>query len=378
MIKAEVVSEIPDISTFRDSWDRLFLVPGNEPSTSFEWTKAMIRHHIKPGDRFFLVRIQRGEEIVCLVPLVARTESVFGQPLVSLYPISEQYNTHSGFLASGLDESVVEAFLSVLYGLKLRWDLFRMTKLLENNPLLDHFQTSLSRRRSEYRIRYEMAAFYLPLDRSYDDYLANRSAKFRNFLRRSERKMAGAGESQVIEYSDPEGFDKAYEDLLHVERHSWKHAHGTAISAIDRQTGFYRDMIRSALETGHLHLQLLYLDRLPIAYNLGYIRDKCYYYLKTSYYENYKPFGPSTFLRARLIRGLIASGVEYFDFPGEPYEWERQWTETLRWHKSILVYNNTIRARILARLNRLRERKGGAASKARLEYCDARALKPPR
>jgi len=378
MIKAEVVSEIPDISSFRDSWDRLFLVPGNEPSTSFEWTEAMIRHHIRPGDRFFLVRIQRGEDIVCLVPLVARTESVFGQPLVSLYPISEQYNTHSGFLASELDEQIVEAFLSVLYGLNLRWDLFRMTKLLENHPLLNYFQTSLSRRRSEYRVRYEMAAFYLPLDRSYDDYLANRSAKFRNFLKRTEKKIKITGEANIIEYSGTDGFDKAYEDLLHIERHSWKHAHGTAISAIDRQTGFYKDMGRAALETGRLHLQLLYLDCIPIAYNMGYIRDRYYYYLKTTFNEEYKPLAPSTFLRARLIKGLIASGVEYFDFPGEPYEWERQWTETLRWHKSILVYNNTIRARILARLNRLRERKGGAASKARLEYCDARALKPPR
>ena len=378
MIQAEVVSETPDISAFRDTWDRLFLVAGNEPSTSFEWTEAMLRHHIQPGDRFFLVRIRRGGEIVCLVPLIARSESVLGQPLVSVFPISEQYNTHSGFLASDLDERIVEAFLSALYGLKLRWDLFRMTKLLEDHPLLNLFQTSLAGRRSEYRVRYEMAAFHLPLNRSYDDYLADRSAKFRNFLKRTEKKIGSAGDANVIECSGTDGFDKAYEDLLRIERSSWKHAHGTAISAIDRQTGFYRDMGRAALEGGRLHLQLLHLDGVPIAYNMGYIRDRWYYYLKTSFDERYKPLGPSNFLRARLIQGLIASGIEYFDFPGEPYEWERQWTETLRWHKSILIYNNTIRARIIARLNRLRERKGGAASKARLEYCDARALKPPR
>lgn len=378
MIKAEVVSEIPDISSFRDSWDRLFLAAGNEPSTSFEWTEAMLRHHIEPGDRFFLVRIRQGEDIVCLVPLIARSESVLGQPLVSVFPISEQYNTHSGFLASELDEQVVEAFLSALYGLNIRWDLFRMGRLLEDHPLLNHFQTSLSRRKAEYRVRHEMAAFHLPLNVSYDDYLADRSAKFRNFLKRSERKVEGVGEAKVIECTDTEAFDKAYEDLLHVERRSWKHAHGTAISAIDRQTGFYRDMGRAALESGRLHLQLLYLDGVPIAYNMGYIRDGWYYYLKTSFDENYKPLGPSNVLRARLIRGLIASGIENFDFPGEPYEWERQWTETLRWHKSILIYNNTIRARIFARLNRFRERKGSADPKAGLKYCDARALKPPR
>jgi len=197
MIKAEVIFDIPDISTFREPWNRLFLAPGNEPSTSFEWTEAMIRHHIQPGDRFFLVGIQKRGDIVCLVPLIARTESVFGLPLVTVFPISGQYNTHSGFLASELDEPIVEAFLSALYGLNLRWDLFRMSRILQDNPLLEYFQRSLARGRATYRVRYEMAAFFLPLNHSYDEYLANRGVKFRNFQKRTERKMESTGESAV-------------------------------------------------------------------------------------------------------------------------------------------------------------------------------------
>jgi len=70
---------------------------------------------------------------------------------------------------------------------------------------------------------------------------------------------------------------------------------------------------------------------------MGYIRDRCYCYLKSSFNEKYKPLAPSTFLRARLIRGLMASGMENFDFHGDPYEWERKWTETLRWKTAIPV-----------------------------------------
>jgi len=30
--------------------------------------------------------------------------------------------------------------------------------------------------------------------------------------------------------------------------------------------------------------------------------------------------------------------VQQFDFPAEPYEWERQWTDEMRWHRSLTLF----------------------------------------
>ena len=87
-----------------------------------------------------------------------------------------------------------------------------------------------------------------------------------------------------------------------------------------------------------LHLRFLYLDDRPVAYNLGVLLKGTYFYLKTSYDHAEKPLSPSTFLRARLVAELIGQGVQELDFPAEPYEWERQWTDELRWHRSLTLF----------------------------------------
>jgi CelD/BcsL family acetyltransferase involved in cellulose biosynthesis len=373
-VTAEVLSETPDISAVRRVWGDLFERPGNEPSTSFEWTQAMLRSHLEPGDRFFLVRIARGTESLGLVPLTARTTTVLGQRVVSISPISDRYNTHGDILASVIDEALVEAFVSALFELRIRWDVFRMSKVLETNPLLGFIERCLRRRRATYRVRFGRAAYFLLLPDSFEAFLGQRSAKFRSFLRRTQKKIERSGQTEVVQCSAVDDFDRAYTDVLQIEKHSWKHKHGTAISAVARQTTFYRDMCRSEMALGRMHLQFLRWDGEPIAYNMGYTRDGCYYYLKTSYDERFKTLSPATYLRAALIQWAIGQGLRVFDFPGEPYEWERQWTETVRWHKTLLIYNDTLRARVLSCIDRLRR---GSGTKPLLVHSDPLALEPP-
>ena len=252
-----------------------------------------------------------------------------------------------------------------------------MTKVLEENPLLSYFQACLRERRILYRQRYENGAFFVRLPPSFDEYLAGRTGKFRNNLKRINRRMQEAGALRVQKLADADGFDKAYDALLQIERNSWKHLHGTAISAVGLQAGFYRDMSKAALGMHRMWLQLVWLDELPIAYEMGYLGDGHYYGLKCSFDERYKALSPATFLRARLIEQLIESGIPRYDFHGEPYEWERKWTEDMRWHRSVLVYNKTFKARLIALYSKLKQMRNGGNADPRLAYCDARSLKSP-
>jgi hypothetical protein len=90
----------------------------------------------------------------------------------------------------------------------------------------------------------------------------------------------------------------------------------------------------------------------PIAHNIGYISDRCYYYLKTSYVAERRPLSPATFLRLKLIEGLIARGITRIDMPGNPYDWESQWTDVMRPQVSVSIYPRTIRGRVMAWLDR--------------------------
>lgn len=353
----------------------MFDAAANEPSSSFEWTDALTRSHFVAGDKFILLKICRGSEPIGFLPLVTRVERLMGLPIVILSPISEWYNTHSAILARERTRDVADAVVDGLAALGVRWDLFRVSRLLEDDPFLEHLRASLVHRGSSFEIRHVDPSYLLALPDSFDAYLAARSGKFRNHLKRTRRKIDDLHTAKIVAWDELADFDGAYEMLLAVEKNSWKQAHGTAITAVGRQLAFYGDMSRGAAARGRLHLHFLTVEGAPVAYNLGYIAGDCYSYLKTSFDEGFRALSVSTYLRAHLVESLIARGTRWLDFPAEPYEWERQWTETVRWHRSISIYNRTWAARLLSLANRLRRR---AASTPQLTHRDARQLAPAR
>lgn len=372
-VSADISEGFAQLASLQSRWEELFVSRPNEPSTSFEWVSAMARHHVGSTDRCFIIRLEQGRDIVGIVPLMARALKVMGQRITIVAPLTEVYNTHSDLLLRSTDDDVVAAFVRTLDRLPVDWDCFRMASLLEHNPLTVVFRRCLHGAGYRIGIRDGLPAYVLSLPGSYGEYLAARSSKFRNHLKRIERKILSSGAVEVSELRRPEEFAKAYDALLRVEQASWKQLHGTAISAVERQTRFYRDFCQAALGTGRLHLQWLTLDAKPVAYNLGYLTADGYHYLKTSYDHTYRPVSPATYLRARLIESLISGGVRRLDFPGEPYEWERQWTGDIRRRTVLTVYSRTLRGRVLEVVERLRHRR---RVDHRVQHVDPRAMRP--
>ena len=377
MIHIELLSTPASLSGFQADWERLFKARPHEPSTSFEWTQALRENHLKGDDEFFLLVGRQDQRVCTLVPLVRERLRLGGLPLTSLRVISEMYNTHSDFLCDKLDEGMMAALLESFRTEARPWDVMRFTRVLEGSVLDRALAGALPRSGLISRSRLEPPSFFLALPNTFDEYLRTRSGKFRNYLRRMEKGFQASGKVRLIKIVAPGAFAQAYEDLLSLEKASWKHEHGTAISAVAHQRGFYHDMARGALDAGRLHLTFLQLDQLPVAYNLGLISHGQYHYLKTSFHEAYRRHGVATISRARLIRMLIDEGIKEFDFPGEPYEWEAQWTDKVRWHRSVVVYNKTVMGRIYRTLTGIRDRVRRKLPERTVAYCDPKALRAP-
>jgi CelD/BcsL family acetyltransferase involved in cellulose biosynthesis len=294
---------------------------------------------------------------VALVPLVVRSTRLFGGRLRVLDPVSDLRNTHSDVLSNSLDQAAVSALLATLFALPVRWDVFRLSNVLEADPLIDYCTGAVRHRPFSSLVRDAHASYVLELPDTYEQYLASRSSKFRSYLRRMERRLASERDVRVLELTSTDDVESGYEMLLEIERASWKHVRGTAISSAPRAHGFFLELCRGAAARDRLHLQVLSIDGRPAAYNLGYVHNSTYSYLKTSFVEALKPLGVATFLRARLIRSLIERRLRLMDFPAQPHEWERQWTETVRWHKKLTLYRGTAPGLALAVAQHLRHRK---------------------
>lgn len=362
------------LASLEPEWRRLFAQSDGQPSLSYDWTQALVRTQVAPGEPSYVVQLRRGGVLVGIVPLTIRMTRVFGRSHFIARPLAEAKNTHSDLLLIDRDPSTIDAFFESLRQLPSRWDSLRLSKLLETDGLTRLLEEGATRAGFTPRRRFRKAAYWIPLPETFDEYFAVRSQKFRNHARRAEKKLRKAGCLDEIEVTTPDAFERGFDLLLQVERRSWKEAHGTSISAVAKETALYREWGRALAAAGELHLQLLTLDGEPIAHNLGCIHQGVYYYVKTSYAAAHRPASPATFLRLSLIKRLIARGVREVDFCGTPYEWEQQWADAYRWHHVLSIYADTWRGRVLSRLDRWTHY---STSGHTIEHADPRSERAP-
>ncbi len=355
MIETEIRRPLVTMDDLRDDWDALYRRSRREPTVSFEWSRALVRGR-EADRRSFLVVLRRAGQVVGLVPMRKERERLFGHSVTVLQPLEDKYATHSDLLLEHDDGELVGAWLDALADPAAgSWDVLQVSRLLEDHRLADVLRSELVRRRASHRFRLEPPSFILPLPDSYKAYLAGRSGKLRNYLKRAEKKLAAEGEVTFTRVQPGDPLDHAYDELLDIERESWKHDRGTAISVAPKQASFYRDLVEGAGQAGTLHLTFLRLGGVAIAHNLGLVSNGHYFYSKTSYRHIYRPQGAASIGRARLIEMLIAEGCTALDFPGEPYEWEQQWTDTVRWHQSLLLFNRTLVGRAVGLTAKVRD-----------------------
>ncbi|MCC7126711.1 MAG: GNAT family N-acetyltransferase [Acidobacteria bacterium] len=352
-ITIAILDGTDDWAQLRDAWTALYHRCGVELSLSHAWTSAVAALYTSRADHIRTVVLRRGDELVGLFPLITRTRR---RAYRHLTPVAEEHSTHSDWLVAESSPEVAEALVEGLMAIGLTWDRFRMSRLLRTHPLLPHVLAALRRRGLRVLLRAEPPSYVLPLPRSFDAYLADRSAKFRNHLKRVHKKLEAHQTEVTVIAGDTDAamFGDTFERILAIEQTSWKHWHQWAMEPGTAAAEFWRRVCASAWADGRLHVQWLTIDGRAAAYNLGYLTGRQYAYLKTTFSDEFRELGAATYLRARLIEDLIARGVERVDFPGEPYAWERQWTNDVREHVMLTAYSGTARSRILEALERVR------------------------
>lgn len=374
MSATEIAVGVPLSGRFADEWAALDLAASCEPNTSLEWTRALAAAHFEPTDDFLTIAQRAAGRLVAIVPMVLRRERALGPLTVdTIRLVCDLSTAHSDVLhVCGIDE-VASGVMAALAQAPWHWDVLRVGNLLEDGPLSRQLAEAVRASGFGCRVRREQPSYFHELDASFERYLAGRSAKFRNYLRRKTRDLQKLGRVEIRRAGQDVAVEQAYQDLLLVEERSWKHAHGTAISAVPRQREFYRRLCEGMARCRRLHLQLLYLDGRPVAYDLGVTSSNRFWYLKTSFDERLRSASPSTVLRARLIETLIAEGCRGLDFPAEPYRWEAQWASELRWHTSLIVFNRSLRGRVLRATLAARARVRPAREPPGVHYADPRA-----
>jgi CelD/BcsL family acetyltransferase involved in cellulose biosynthesis len=171
------------------------------------------------------------------------------------------------------------------------------------------------------------------LTSSWDEFFAARTSKWRNNLRRCERKLAENGELSYLRYRTDghESIDPRwdlYDACLAIAQASWQGASttGTTLSHASVEP-FLRDTHAAAARFGALDLNLLCLNGRPFAFAYNYHYRGNVFGLRAGYDASVSREGGGSVLLARALEDSFRRGDWRYDLGPGSLERKRHWID---------------------------------------------------
>ncbi len=303
------LARLDDLAGYRLAWESLL---AETPEASFfhslEWLWAYWEHFGQHKQLRVLVVLAEGRPRG-IVPLALRRERTrLGWLRVLGYPLDD-WGSFYGPIGPDPQQTLTEALAWIKQG-PADWDLLELRGIEADGPA--DAATAGAFEAAGYpalRTVWNRTAV-VDFVGDWESYLAARPAKWRSNFRRLERRLQRHGKVEHIRYR-PEGeatcdFEPRwdlYDACEAVARRSWQadSTNGTTLCH-ESVRPFLRDAHRAACRRGEVDLNLLCLDRQPIAFAYNYVRQGRLYGLRAGYDAGFARLGAGTVLQALMLR----------------------------------------------------------------------------
>lgn len=345
-----VLSPGPALAALEPQWDALVqddpaCLNGQDSSSTYCWFAALTDSREEAANARVLVS-QRQGQLQGLLPLICHAQSSLGSQVRTA---TEIHGGRNGMLLRQCDAENVAELLQGIEKAYPDWVTLQST-FVQGSESLHAFAEATETLGWEVHQQVLPPVPYVQLLDSATRFNAGVSRSVMRNMRSSLRQAATLGQLTFREFRDPVEAEVMMATLLDVERHSWKHEAGTSITQRPEQEAFYRALVTRAMHQGLLYVLVLYLDDVPISYQLGLLRDGVYSCLKNSMHQGHGNLRPSYLIKAELFDRLRAMGVSTVDLMGVAEAHKMVWADPTPTYQRVLTttYRPSIQGRALA------------------------------
>lgn len=294
-------------------WRRLEGSVGATPFQSYEWARCWLDRFAPDAEPWLFVR--DGARPLLLATALRRVRGVGVLTLLGHGP-----SDYLGPLPGDLTASDAVALARAITRVRGRFDLLQFRGWFSADASRESLAAALAGRTST-RL-YEPCPF-VDTTGSWDDYLKARTKKFRANLKRTARRAEQAGQYVI----DREEVDEALiEEMISVERESWKWENGFAFLRDARLLGFLRDVLLETTVTRELWT-LRFGGQLA-AFALTFPSARVRHYYLPSFRARFPDVG--TQLLRTIVEDSFSADFEEFDFLQGDEQYKRPWTTGTR------------------------------------------------
>lgn len=341
------VIEVPARTAFmalEPEWNALVESTADEPFYRHEFLRVWV-DNFAPESRLRVLTLRDDAgRLTAVLPLMAGRASMYGVPVRRLSATANAHSCRFDVVAREPGSAAV-AFLSHLRTDR-SWDVLLLTDVPEDGAGWRLYEAAKAAGLSVGTWE-SLQSPYIPLPGSWEAYQGTLQSKFKANCRRRRRKLEEKGRVTVERVEGGLELEAKLEEGFALEASGWKGQRGTAMARDARTRGFYSELARAAGYGGRLALYFLRLDGRAVAFQYALEYGGRYFLLKPGYDESLGDCSPGQLLMEDVLRDCLTRGLREFDFLGPDMVWKRDWTDTVRRHTWLYVFNDTALGRAL-------------------------------
>ncbi|MEW6737373.1 MAG: GNAT family N-acetyltransferase, partial [Acidobacteriota bacterium] len=335
--------EVQDSATFlaiADEWNGLVTATNNLPFYQHEYIRNWIDNFAPTAKLRILLGRDPKHRLVAILPLIEErsTTSFHILPLRQLVSISNEYSCRFDLIARD-SQAAASAFFAHLAADK-SWQVIKIINVPDSGNAMHIYQSAYCAGYPVGKWEFQRSP-YLQLPSCYQQLSQRLRSKFKANLRRRRKRLEEKGVVSLEPFTSGPALENHLQDCFAIEASGWKGQGGFAAKQHRQLHGFYNNLAQLSAANGTLLLLLLKLNGKPIAFQYCLNYAGVLYLIMTSYDESLKECSPGQLLMEESLKYCLTQGVKEFDFLGTDLSWKMEWSEQVRTHNWLYIFQKS-------------------------------------
>lgn len=333
-------------------WRQLLSSSRLNYSLSQDWTTITAKSQ-NIVEKAEVVVASRNAAVVAILPIFVVKTRQAGIEIDSLELVSNLVSYHNQPLTSLQPPRFLQILLQAAR--ERSADVVRLAGI-PNHSELGQFLAGELPAAISYRIAGETSP-YLTLPSSWEELLSIKPKKFRYKVRKRAEALETSSVLSMAWFKQPGDCPALLEAMRIIETNSWKQQAGISIFQRKHEQHYYELLLPFLAGRREMFANVLYLERMPIAYNLCCVHDGWVGQMKTSFDLAHADLSPGSIVIDYAIREACQMSAREFDFLGGQDPHKLAWTKDARPHTDHYLYPRfSVRGRLIGVAKSIRAR----------------------
>lgn len=342
-MRVQLINHFHDLIEMKEVWNRLLVESSsNFPFLTMEWQSSWWKAFGQEKELFVLAAYEKTSQIPSgIAPFMIRNSAGFK----IMEFIGTGNSDYLDFIIREKNEETIHSFFAFLNSRRSFWDLIYIKDVLcgsENIPYLLKEAKSLG-----WLVFKSPAAIYPYIDITGDwqEFLSTKSSNFRYTLKKYERFLKK--EEPGLRIEQKTGIDsgsRVLNDLINIEKRSWKAATRAARLQSAQSRNFYSDFLRQFTLSGWLNLWIGYIRNSPVAYLINFDYNNKIWFYNSAYDKEFDQIGIGSIVNYLAIKDAFFRGKKEYDFLKGREIFKSRWASDLRESVQLLFLKKSPRS----------------------------------